>query len=169
MENAIAVANFFIKKSLATGIPVTPMKVVKLVYIAHGWYLGLTGEPLIAEGVQAWKYGPVVPSIYYYFRDYGGNQINQPAHTGRPYGQVVYYSLANSDLEPFLNKIWEVYGKFSGVDLSAMTHQKGTPWDEAWNALGGKEKMELVIPNNLIKDHYQQLAQRNVSSATVNP
>ena len=40
--------------------PTTPMGIVKLVYLAHGWQLGWDGEPLINEPVEAWTYGPVI-------------------------------------------------------------------------------------------------------------
>ncbi len=40
------------------------MKLHKLLYYAAGWHLGFTGEPLFDEDIEAWQYGPVVPSIY---------------------------------------------------------------------------------------------------------
>jgi len=63
METPLAVANYFIKKSQDDGIAVTPMQLVKLVYIAHGWHLGLHHSQLLTESIQAWKYGPVIPSV----------------------------------------------------------------------------------------------------------
>lgn len=157
MENSIAVANFFIKKSLESGIPVTPMKLVKLVYIAHGWYLGLTGEPLIAEGVQAWKYGPVVPSVYDSFKVYGGRDITELAST-LVNGRIVYYEVCSPEVRDFLERIWDVYKGYSGVELSALTHQENTPWSETWHKNGGKDNLAVVIPNDLIQSHYEELA-----------
>ena len=46
-------------------IETTPMHVLKLVYLCHGWCLGFTGEALINEPVEAWTYGPVVPTVYH--------------------------------------------------------------------------------------------------------
>ncbi|WP_210465791.1 MULTISPECIES: Panacea domain-containing protein [Rufibacter] len=155
MENALAVANFFIKKSFDTGEPVTNMKLVKLVYIAHGWYLGLSGQPLLTEPVEAWKYGPVVPSIYYSFKDYGGETIKQMVTAGNA-NESALVTLSDPDLVPFLEKIWEVYGQFSGVDLSAMTHQDNTPWKQVWDTQG-KHSNNVIIPNDLIKEYYQKL------------
>ncbi|KAA3436976.1 Panacea domain-containing protein [Rufibacter hautae] len=155
MENALAVANFFLKKSFDTGEPVTNMKLVKLVYIAHGWYLGLSGQPLLTEPVEAWKYGPVVPSIYYSFKDYGGEAIRQMVTAGNA-TESSPVSLSDPDLVPFLEKIWEVYGQFSGVDLSAMTHQDQTPWKQVWDTQG-KHSNNVIIPNDLIKEYYQKL------------
>jgi uncharacterized phage-associated protein len=59
-----AIANYFIARAAADGKRLTPLQLIKLVYIAHGWYLGLTGEPLINEPPEAWQYGPVIPSLY---------------------------------------------------------------------------------------------------------
>lgn len=41
------------------------MQVIKMAHIAHGYSLAIHNEPLVDEAVEAWKYGPVVPSLYY--------------------------------------------------------------------------------------------------------
>jgi uncharacterized phage-associated protein len=126
--------------------PLTPMQVLKLVYIAHGWMLGLTGRPLIDEPVEAWQYGPVVPSIYHRFKRYGGSFIDECpsqaplAFTGRE--------------RAILDQVWKNYGHLSGVKLSSLTHQRGTPWDITIRRRGRGS----VISNDLIEDHYQSLA-----------
>ncbi|HEX8427084.1 Panacea domain-containing protein [Hymenobacter sp.] len=163
MENAVAVANYFVRKSLDSGIPVTPMKLVKLVYVAHGWYLGLTGEPLIAEAVQAWKYGPVVPSVYDHFKVYGGAPISEPAGTLSANGQSIYYTISKPELAAFLDKIWEEYKDYSAVELSALTHQERTPWFDTWHNKGGKASRAVPIANDAIQSHYQVLASANAA------
>jgi len=161
MENPLSVANFFIEKSMAVNKLLTNMQVVKLTYIAHGWYLGFTGQPLINELAQAWMYGPVVPSVYEQFKTCGRNPITKVASQTLPSGETSNYPLSDKGLIPFLDKIWEAYGKYSGSALSDMTHQPGTPWDEVWNKQGGKDGWEVPIPNPLIQSHYNQLVTRN--------
>ena len=39
----------------AMGRVLTPMQVLKLVYISHGWMLGLLDQPLVAEAIEAWR------------------------------------------------------------------------------------------------------------------
>ncbi|ATL49434.1 hypothetical protein COR50_20890 [Chitinophaga caeni] len=147
-----AIANYFIRESLRSGVELTPMKLIKLCYIAHGWRLGLYHQELINEGVQAWKYGPVVESIYDDFRHYGTHQITA-LKANDSYDQD--YPMPGEDVLPLLKKVWEVYNKYSGLQLSAMTHQDGTPWDLVWNREGGKDRHAAIIPNNLIQQHYQ--------------
>ena len=49
---------------LRQDIETTVMHVLKLVYLAHGWMLGLHKRPLIKEQVEAWLYGPVILVLY---------------------------------------------------------------------------------------------------------
>lgn len=152
--NSRQIANFFIRSSQNTGDELTPMKLIKLCYIAHGWNLALYNEALLDEVIQAWQYGPVIQSLYRDFKHYGNSQITELIKAGDGYPQ------ADSAALPLLNKIWEVYKKYDGVQLSAMTHQPGTPWDITWNEKGGKLLRAAIIPNNLIRQHYLQKIQR---------
>lgn len=167
MENAVGVANYFVKKALAEGVPVTLMKLVKLAYIAHGWYLGLTtpSQPLLSEGVQAWKYGPVVPSVYDAFRINGANEITELVPTIGQDGHLSYQTINDSALAPFLDTIWESYKRFDGLQLSALTHQSNTPWYQCWHERGGKDMKGFVIPNNLIASHYRAMGEANKARA----
>ena len=151
MEFSLAVANFFVGKSLSTGKELTPMKVVKLVYISHGWYLALKKEPLLSEAVEAWKYGPVVRNVYDSFKKFGNSRITEFAFD---LDIMTYPKISNENTNAFLNKIWDVYGHFTGIQLSALTHQENTPWDIVWNKENGKDKIGATIPNELIEKHY---------------
>ena len=68
------IANYFLQKG-EKDPTMTPMKLIKLVYIAHGWNLGLTGKPLVSEDAEAWKYGPVFPSLYNKYRGFKDGKI----------------------------------------------------------------------------------------------
>lgn len=140
------VAEYMLWSGRQDGDPLTPMQVLKLVYIAHGWNLGLTGRPLINEDVEAWKYGPVVPSVYHEFKRFGGAFITD-CPTQQPQGFLpVEISI--------MHQVWKGYGKRSGVSLSSLTHQPGTPWDITIKRLG----QGAVIPNDLIEEHYRSLS-----------
>ena len=131
----------------------TPMKLIKLVYIAHGWNLGLNDEKLINEDIQAWKYGTVIPSLYDDFKRFRSNRITEIPDS-EP-------SDINEDDKKFLDKVYDVYKKYDGLQLSAKTHQPNTPWTITWNKLiNGSGEVDFTIPNELIKNYYKQLASK---------
>jgi len=168
MIPTIAIANFFISKSLATGRDLTPMKLIKMVYIAHGWYLAYTDEPLIGDGVQAWKYGPVIPSLYDHFKRYRDNQITSVEQAYVPEMRGFAIPAVRDDdvkVKQFLDNVWDAYSGYSAIQLSTMTHQPGTPWYETWVLHRGSETMGSVIPNDSIKLHYKKLLAERVPNA----
>ena len=149
--SASTIARYFIEK---TGGSKTPMQLNKMTYIAHGWCLAIYNRPLIVENVEAWKYGPVVPILYYEFKKYGGDNVpfNMPIEETK--------CIRDGDIS-LLNKIIEVYGKYEGVQLSAMTHQKGTPWYRVWNSKGRNS----IIPNDMIKEYYIEQGKQSKNGA----
>ncbi len=154
VQNTTAVSNFFIQKAFDAGGTISPMKLLKLAYISHGWCLALYEDPLLPEQIQAWQYGPVIPSIYHDVKHYGNTPITNlrsidfyPNH---------YPVVKDDKVIGLLNKIWEVYGSYSGIDLSNLTHEKGSPWDVVWNEQGGKHQKNTPIPNELIKEFYKK-------------
>lgn len=154
MHQPLQIANYFIKKSHSTGTELTPMKLIKLIYISHGWHLGLFSNGLIDEAVRAWKYGPVIDTIYQEFKFFGNGQITELHRDIRAGG----YPSVDPGIIPFLDKIWEVYGNYTGIELSTMTHEKGTPWDITWNERGGSNRSGAIIANDLIQDYYKKKA-----------
>lgn len=146
----ITIATYFLKKEVDNKT-ITPMKIIKLVYIAQGWYLALTnGNSLINEKAEAWKYGPVIPSLYERFKSFGSNII-----TDIPKVDISNLTQKDTDI---LDDVWNNYGDKSGIQLSGKTHEPNTPWSKTWEkARETTKKEDLVIPNNLIMQHYQNL------------
>jgi uncharacterized phage-associated protein len=127
--------------------PLTPMQVLKLVYIAHGWLLGLYGRPLVNESVEAWQYGPVIPSLYHDYKRYGSSPIDSIPSV-KPTSDF-------DDAEmSVMNQVWKGYGYRSGVSLSSLTHEPGTPWSITVQQSG----LGAEISNDLIEDYYKRLA-----------
>jgi uncharacterized phage-associated protein len=150
-HDSLSVAEYMLWRASQAQNPLTPMQVLKLVYIAHGWMLGLYGRPLIDESVEAWQYGPVIPSLYHRYKKYGSRFINDG-----PSQQPSGFSGAERRV---LDQVWSGYGHRSGVALSSLTHQPGTPWDFTIKRLG----RGAVIPNDLIEEHYRGLGRQKAS------
>lgn len=129
---------------LRRDLDTTPMHVLKLVYLCHGWMLGIHGASLINEPVEAWQYGPVVPSLYHRYKGFGGGII-----VGEPVAERVV--LGSSDAAAVIESIETVYRPCTAFQLSALTHQPGTPWDITRRKSG----IGSVIPSELIRKHYR--------------
>jgi uncharacterized phage-associated protein len=162
--DAKAIANFFIDAAASEGKKLTPLQIIKLVYIAHGWYLGLTGDPLINEPAEAWRYGPVIPSVYHSLKRYG-NQPVLARLTDLTADPEAAWSFAITEVPPptdpkmqrFLQSVWKSYGHLTGIQLSSLTHRVGTPWYQAYESQRGKYIKGFDIPENSIIEHYRQL------------
>ena len=158
-----AVANRFLELATANGQTLSPMKLLKLLYFAHGWYLAITGKPLLDEAIEAWNYGPVVPTIYHEFKRFGNDSITEPAKeaTGQGSRRSKDARLPESDgaafVQRLLQRVWEIYGPFSAVQLSRMTHQEGSPWSKTVEQNTGSKgyfPKSVEIDDNLIKDYF---------------
>lgn len=140
---AKSIANFFIECSFAEGEKLTPMKAIKLVYVAHGWHLGFDQGPLVSERIQAWKYGPVIDSLYKALKRYGNEEITEVIRDFE-FAETATSSIPTVDqsdtyVRGLLEQVWSVYGKLTAVQLSAMTHQDNTPWHQTWHGDGAND------------------------------
>jgi uncharacterized phage-associated protein len=147
MASAVTVADRFLALARERGKTLTPMQLLKLVYIAHGWSLGLYGMPLIRDEVQAWQYGPVIPRLYNAVKSYRSQPVEGLIHPAEDGGLDARESSV-------IRQVYEKYGDLSGPALSRLTHAPDTPWDLVYRpgAHG------LVIPNDMIEDHYSRLS-----------
>lgn len=133
--DALAVANRFLSFAHRDKTSLDHLKLQKLLYCAHGWYLVFTGKPLMREHAEAWTYGPVIPSVYQQFKKFGRGQITSPAIRGveDPFGEmrsVPYELQADEYTERVLESVWKTYKGYSGLQLSTLTHEPGSAWDK---------------------------------------
>lgn len=157
--DAKAVANFFLNLARTQGDSISPMKLQKLVYYAHGWYAGYTGKPLIDEAVEAWQYGPVIPSLYHEFKRFGSGAISHNATVfGGDLEELEVQVPADPGIQSFLSSVWKSYGKYTGTKLSEMTHAVGGPWDETRKASAGMRSAD--IPFDIIERHFKEAVAR---------
>ena len=158
---ALAIANYFIDKANLSGEVLDHLKIQKLVYIAHGWHLAIFDDPLIDEPVQAWKYGPVIPSLYQAFKRHGNAAVVENEAVVRRNGEISVPSVSYDDdqAQKLLGKVWKAYSKYTGVQLSNLTHQTGTPWDQTWKEARGRNNKR--INDQLIARHFRELVRHD--------
>ncbi|SRR6266536_701619 len=154
--DARSVANEVLKLAQADGRTLTNMQLQKLVYIAHGYALAILHKPLIKQSVEAWRYGPVVADLYHALREYGSGKVTKPIN-------ILPAETLSETHCALLSEVVKAYGRFTGPQLSTMTHREGTPWRDVYDPNGWGN---TVISDDLIERHYMNLLNER---AGINP
>lgn len=157
-HSPLAIANYFIQQS---NNGVQHLKLQKLVYCAHGWWLQAHDEsiaPIVSENPQAWQYGPVFPTLYYTLKPRGRTDIQEP-QKALP-GEKPPMAEGDEVIE-LLDFVWKRYRHLSGWALAEMTHKKGSPWYEISKKYGGPRKIQdgVEIPVEKVRAEFQAVAQ----------
>ncbi len=147
MHSAIKVAKHFVDKANEAGQKdMTLLKLIKIVYVAHGWMLGIYGKPLVSEDVEAWKYGPVIPELYNETNQFGRNHITDLSDD--------FKCNLTQEEQSIVDQTWDIYSQYTASQLVALTHKKGTPWYAVTEG-GSHFGRGLIIPNDKISDYYK--------------
>ena len=139
--DARQVANWFVTRARQDQKLLGVTTVLKLCYIAHGWHLELLGGPLFKNRIEAWRIGPIILDVNDAFCEQGVNVTKLARVREKPF---------DSELERFLEKVYNTYGDVPEIRLSGLTLISGGPWDIARQVGGYYAK----IPDDLIKQHY---------------
>ncbi|MDR1166604.1 MAG: DUF4065 domain-containing protein [Deltaproteobacteria bacterium] len=176
INSAIAVANWFIEQNQIDPSALTHLKIQKMLYFAQGWHLAHLDIPLFEDPIEAWKYGPVVRSVYRALNSYQDNIITAPIMgyvlkdlDYTPLGTPQFSSLNNNSID-FMRWIWDSYSKMEAWKLVSISHAKNSPWDKVANPRTTRsaatdnelfgEYYDLVIPVELMKSYFKSLLAR---------
>ncbi|MEG3987868.1 DUF4065 domain-containing protein [Microcoleus sp. S28C3] len=151
MIDCLNAARYFIIRAYEDGIEaeMTNMKIQKLLYYAQSLHLALYNEPLFAEEIQAWRYGPVCPPAYRFYSDFEAKQLPIPPKE----------SLSDfpSEKKELLEEIWDYFGGYHAYRLSDMTHGE-FPWKKARKGLPPQaSSTEPILLNDMKELGYQKL------------
>ena len=158
-SSTLAIANFFIRKSLKEKKPITQIKLQKLIYFAHGFYLALKEEPLVGEKIEAWQFGPVVPSVYQKFKNWGNNSIDEVLIEHKE------NLIINQEDIDFLELVWHKFSSYSAAQLVELSHEKDGPW---YNAIAkSKALVGYIVPNITLRnlDIYEYFKKRFIDNS----
>jgi uncharacterized phage-associated protein len=144
MSPAKDIAEYFLASvDEDAGDSLSNLKVQKLCYYAQGFHLALTGNPLFPEEIQAWEHGPVIPSLYREYKQYGAAPIPRPD------------DFDPDRIEPkvreLLDEVYTVYGQFSATKLRNLTHAE-TPWTDAYSV-----GPSTAITHSSLREFFQTL------------
>lgn len=153
---AFAVANTLIERSKMTGVPLTPLKLQKVMYFLTSEYAKETGgENLMLDNFQAWAYGPVVPAIYQKFKPFRANPITGYATDSQ--GYILKVTVAeNPAFERTLNRVWDATANKTPTQLVTISQADGSAWSQTWNDEAGDGDpipFEAVKNDSTYKEH----------------
>lgn len=138
MLTGFNVAEYFLAQADdEAGDLISNLKLQKLLYYAQGFFLAVYDEPLFNDTIEAWTHGPVVPSVYHTFKNYGSGGIGPP--------QNIDFSLYDDRTAALLDEVYAVYGQYSAWKLRNMTHEE-PPW---------KNYVGSVIPHSALKEYFK--------------
>ncbi len=146
------IANAFLYKARQTGAQLSHLKLQKLVFFVHAWGLALKGKSPVQDSPQAWPYGPVFESLYHELKGFGSKPVDSyllqmNPQSGKLEPQIPVQT--DTDFWALLGQVWDRYSTFSAVQLSALTHESGGPWEKA------RQGQVLSLTDDAVRDYYR--------------
>lgn len=153
-KKALSVARYMLEQRKRAGEAITAMQLIKLVYVAQGYMLGRHGRPLFEdEDVEAWQYGPVVPSVYHAVKSFRSAPVQRVSGA-----EEQSFTEAEAAV---MEMVASLYGAYDGIALSTATHRAGTPWSVTRDWFG----RNAPISNDIIANFYAELLRQPTHSA----
>ena len=141
MYSALNVAEHIIKRCNEQGRPISNLKLQKILYFVQAEFLVSTGNVCFTDTIEAWDFGPVVPSVYHRYKVYGSASI--PYFPARVLGRIL-----TRDLQ-IMDEIIDECAKFSASRLVDITHAQ-TPWKKAYRSFS-----KVITPES-IKCYFEE-------------
>lgn len=138
-------ANEFINRGIREGKPLIHIEAQTLLYFSHGWMLGIHGRPFHNGIWEAWRYGPVLPEVYF----------NLKRHRGKP----IATPIKGAPAEPFAEEEKAVmdivygYRTLGAYTLAGISQSKEGPWRQAWHGKGDG----AIIRNDIMQSYFAVL------------
>ncbi len=146
------VADYILWFARQHGDYVSNLKVQKLLYYVQAWHLALYDEPLFDDHFEAWVHGPVQPSVYARFKQYGWRPIlDEPCLDGNSMPDLP------EDVRAHVDEVMEEFLNYSAYMLERMTHNE-VPWINARGGIPADEPSRNLIKNEDMRHYYKQFA-----------
>ncbi|MDR0560921.1 MAG: DUF4065 domain-containing protein [Prevotellaceae bacterium] len=163
--NAIATANCLIDIAESDGKKLKQFGLIKRVYIVHGFALILfenKGKGALDprfDTVEAWKHGPVIPSVYHSFKHFGDSPVEKSfiVEDVDKNGSLKYVTpmLSDPDIVEACRIVWKRYINYNDFEIIRLLHREGTPWSLCY-----REGENRQIPDIYTKAYYRKLITR---------
>lgn len=162
-----AVTNLIIDVANEVDINLTNLKLQKILFFINGMYYASRSDVLFEQEMRAWKYGPIIPEIYYEFKRFGSGSLNQTKSCifDDPEAQdaSVLEISPKHDEYNVIDVACRLLLTKSASDLVNMSHGDDSPWHRFYHnkALGDIIKFETKDKQfftSIIDDFYNAYA-----------
>lgn len=147
-----------VAKYILSKIKCTQLKLQKLVYLCFADYLCDTGKELFTDKIYAFKYGPVVDTVYKRYKEYGYKPIEQETEDidsknvfEMPAKSRIIFAEDGTEKILSIDKTLKKYGNLSASELVDLTHREETPWSKTFK---GTEEVYSSIELDIIKQYH---------------
>lgn len=124
-----------VAKYILSKVTCTQLKLQKLIYLCFADYLCDTGKELFTDKIYAFKYGPVVNTVYKKYKKYGYNPIEQESKDidnknifEMPAKSRILFATDGTEKVLSIDKSLRKYGGLTASQLVELTHRENTPW-----------------------------------------
>lgn len=145
-----------VAKHILSKVSCSHLKLEKLCYLCYADYLCEFGKRLFEDKICAFKYGPVVDSVYKKYKKYGSLEINEDEEIIEKQEELRLPSESRILFaEDGINKLFSIsktlekYGDLSASKLVKITHTKDSPWDKAYN----EKQCNMLLDEIIIEYH----------------
>ena len=156
------IANEFIRLASAEGKAFDQMKLQELVYIAHGWCLAITGEPLTGDRPEALEHGPEYRRLADALAKCGLDPVVSEILVSNRFSEGSKTDatiLAAPELSPgereILARVYADYGALRISQLATLTRSEGTPWHRVFASGDGNWR---DISHEMIRVQFADIA-----------
>lgn len=152
-----AVANLILEEGQRRGKAITNLALQKLLYFAHALFLVERKRPLVSGHFEAWRFGPVHPTVYEAFKAAGDQAIMTRAvginiATGAP---IELAAPLDADVQSHIDRVMASYGRLTPGRLVDISHAKGAPWDFIVDKGRTSVAFGLRIPDSVIVERFK--------------
>ena len=154
-RSSLLISDYMLMRAAGLGQALTPFELIKRVFIAHGRHLAVTGKPLIADRIEAWKHGPVIPVLYHELKIYGDDPVPALRYCGTPTEKSPSREESFNDVlseaeRHIIDGVVNDYSDWGMPEMYQLCHEEGTPWAKCYTGAYGVE-----IPDPVIKEYYE--------------
>ena len=151
---ALDLAKYILQKCIDDSCPISHLQLQKILYYVQGEFLK-EDRKAFNDPIEAWMFGPVVPSVYERYCMNGAMPIlGVPDWMKTEEDKIPEIS---EEVKKIVDKVAETKRALSPWDMLRATHEKDGPWDTTYaDGKGNHKEIPLSLIKKSFKDGYER-------------